>query len=168
MTIERRGGFLIAQIHRLAGRVFARMLKGHQIDINPAQGRILFALWEEDGIPIRELARRTSLGKSTLTSMLDRLEAAGHITRRRSTDDRRAVLVERTEKDRAAQAAIEISVNSVGAAVFSALRICFARKGILYNIFFNGAGKTRAAHAAMSSTRFFTTHTPVQFHRVQL
>jgi len=107
MTIERRGGFLIAQIHRLAGRVFARMLKAHDIDINPAQGRILFALWEEDGIPIRELARRTSVGKSTLTSMLDRLEGSGHIVRRRSTDDRRAVLVERTDKDRAAQAAYE-------------------------------------------------------------
>ena len=107
MTIERQGGFLISKIHRLSGRVFARMLRDHDIEINPAQGRILFVLWREDGIPIRELARRTSLRKSTLTSMLDRLEQAGYIARDRSDADRRVVLVRRTAKDRAAQAAYE-------------------------------------------------------------
>jgi DNA-binding MarR family transcriptional regulator len=107
MRIERQGGFLISKIHRLSGRVFARMLRAHGIEINPAQGRILFVLWQEDGIPIRELARRTSLGKSTLTSMLDRLEEAGYLVRERSEADRRVILVRRTEKDRAAQAAYE-------------------------------------------------------------
>jgi len=107
MKIERKGGFLISKVHRLAGRVFARMLKDHGIEINPAQGRILFVLWQEDGIPIRDLARRTALGKSTLTTMLDRLEAAGRVVRERAEADRRVILVKRTEKDRAAQAAYE-------------------------------------------------------------
>ena len=107
MSIERQGGFLISKIHRLSGRIFARMLKEYDIEINPAQGRIMFVLWREDGIPIRELAQRTSLGKSTLTSMLDRLEAAGYITRVRSDTDRRIILVKRTAKDKAAQAAYE-------------------------------------------------------------
>jgi DNA-binding MarR family transcriptional regulator len=107
MRIKRQGGFLISKIHRLSGRVFARMLREYDIEINPAQGRILFVLWREDGIPIRELANRTSLGKSTLTSMLDRLEEAGYIARERSESDRRVVLVRRTDKDRAAQAAYE-------------------------------------------------------------
>lgn len=107
MRIHRQGGFLISKIHRLSGRVFARMLKSYEIEINPAQGRILFVLWREDGIPIRELAKRTALGKSTLTSMLDRLEEAGYVVRERSETDRRVILVRRTEKDRAAQAAYE-------------------------------------------------------------
>jgi DNA-binding MarR family transcriptional regulator len=107
MRIERQGGFLVSKIHCLSGRIFTRMLKEHEIEINPAQGRILFVLWREDGIPIRELAKRTSLGKSTLTSMLDRLEQTGHIVRERSEIDRRVILVRRTEKDRAAQAAYE-------------------------------------------------------------
>jgi len=107
MRIERQGGFLISKIHRLSGRVFARMLKEYEIEINPAQGRILFVLWREDGIPIRELAKRTSLGKSTLTSMLDRLEEAGYVVRERSEIDRRVILVRRTNKDRAAQATYE-------------------------------------------------------------
>ena len=107
MRIERQGGFLVSKIHRLSGRIFARMLKEYEIEINPAQGRILFVLWREDGIPIRELAKRTSLGKSTLTSMLDRLEEGGYIVRERSEADRRVILVKRTEKDRAAQATYE-------------------------------------------------------------
>ncbi len=104
MSGKRQGGFLIAKIHQLAGRVFARKLKEHEIhEINPAQGRILFVLWEHDGIPIRELAERTQLEKSTLTSMLDRLEEGGYIRRVPSNEDRRTILIHRTEKDRAFQ-----------------------------------------------------------------
>lgn len=98
----REGGFLIAKIHHLAGRIFAMKLKEYRLDeINPAQGRILFALWQNDGVSIQELARRTSLGKTTLTSMLDRLEKAGFLTRIPSREDRREVLIKLTEKDRA-------------------------------------------------------------------
>jgi DNA-binding MarR family transcriptional regulator len=86
--------------HQVAGRIFARKLKQHGIDeINPAQGRLMFVLWREDGISINELAKRTSLKKSTLTSMLDRLEATGHLKRVPSRTDRRQVLIRRTAKD---------------------------------------------------------------------
>ena len=114
MSIERQGGFLISKIHRLSGRIFSRMLKEYDIEINPAQGRIMFVLWREDGIPIRELAQRTSLGKSTLTSMLDRLEAAGYIMRIRSEADRRVILVKRTAKDKAVQATYERVSEAMG------------------------------------------------------
>ena len=97
----REGGFLVAKIHQLSGRIFTRKLKEHHIDeINPAQGRILFVLWQTDGISINELAKKTSLGKSTLTSMLDRLEEAGYVIRIPSREDRRKILIQRTEKDK--------------------------------------------------------------------
>jgi DNA-binding MarR family transcriptional regulator len=100
MKRQRQGGFLIAKIHQVAGRIFARKLKEHGIDeINPAQGRIMFVLWREDGISINELAKRTALKKSTLTSMLDRLEATGHLERVPSRSDRRQILIKRTAKD---------------------------------------------------------------------
>lgn len=93
---------MIAKVHQVAGRIFARTLKEHQIDeINPAQGRIMFVLWREDGISINELAKRTSLGKSTLTSMLDRLEEAGYLVRVPSKEDRRRILIKRTDRDKA-------------------------------------------------------------------
>jgi DNA-binding MarR family transcriptional regulator len=102
MKQQHQGGFLVAKLHQLGGRIFARLLKEHGVDqINPAQGRIIFVLWREDGIPIHELARRTKLGKSTLTSMLDRLERAGMLERAPDPKDRRKILIRRTMKDKA-------------------------------------------------------------------
>lgn len=94
------GGFLISKVHQLMGRVFNRLLREHGIELNSAQGRILFVLWERDGIPITELAQATMLSKSTLTSMLDRLEEAGHLRRAPSPEDRRVSLIALTEKNR--------------------------------------------------------------------
>lgn len=100
------GGFLLAKVHQVSGRVFAKLLKREGgFPINPAQGRILFALWRSSGpIAIGELARQTALEPSTLTSMLDRLEAAGLARRSASAADRRVVTVERTDADRALEA----------------------------------------------------------------
>ena len=101
MKTQREGGFLIAKIHQLSGRIFAKIMKKSGIDeINPAQGRILFVLWNKDEIPISELSRKTMLSKSTLTSMLDRLEKAGYVIRNYSQEDRRKILIKRTEKDK--------------------------------------------------------------------
>ncbi|MBK5113085.1 MAG: MarR family transcriptional regulator [Candidatus Heimdallarchaeota archaeon] len=100
MKLQSQGGFLIAKIHQLAGRIFSKLLKKHQIEINPAQGRIMFVLWRNDNIPIQELAKRTSLSKTTLTSMLDRLEIMGYIARVPSKDDRRKICIKLTEKDK--------------------------------------------------------------------
>ena len=100
-----QGGFLLAKIHQLGGRIFARLLKEYGVeDLNPAQGRIMFVLWRNDGIAINELARETKLGKSTLTSMLDRLEQASMIERVPSRQDRRKILIRRTDKDRSLEA----------------------------------------------------------------
>jgi DNA-binding MarR family transcriptional regulator len=100
MKLRSQGGFLIAKIHQLSGRVFSKLLKKHQIEINPAQGRIMFVLWKEDNISIQELAKKTSLSKTTLTSMLDRLETMGYIKRVPSKDDRRMICIKLTEKDK--------------------------------------------------------------------
>jgi DNA-binding MarR family transcriptional regulator len=97
----REGGFLIARIFQVSGRVFAKKMRERELThITPEQGRILFALWRSDGIAIQELAGRTSLSKSTLTAMLDRLEEGGHIIRVPSPEDRRRILIRLTEKDR--------------------------------------------------------------------
>jgi len=98
---QTQGGYLIAKVHQLANRVFAKLLKQHGIEeINPAQGRILFALWQGDGISGQELSERTSLQKTTMSSMLSRLEESGHIRRVPSLRDRREMLIELTDKNR--------------------------------------------------------------------
>jgi DNA-binding MarR family transcriptional regulator len=100
------GGFLVAKAHQIGGRVFARVLKEEALgSINPAQGRILFALWKRGSMTASELARETALDASTMTSMLDRLEAAGLVRRSASIEDRRVVLVERGEADQGLETA---------------------------------------------------------------
>jgi DNA-binding MarR family transcriptional regulator len=97
---QRSGGFLVTQIHHLGRRVFSELLKERGLDIGPGQGRILFALWQEDGVPINKLIKKTLLRKSTLSELLDNLESAGHVKRVQSEEDRRKVLIELTEKTR--------------------------------------------------------------------
>ncbi len=98
MLERTNGGFLISKIKQIQGRVFERMLDENGIsEFNGAQGRILFVLWETDDIPISMLSERTGLAKTTLTSMLDRLERSGHILRLPDPDDRRAVRICLTE-----------------------------------------------------------------------
>lgn len=96
------GGFLISKIKQIQGRVFERLLSEYGIsEFNGPQGRILFVLWERDNIPISELSKQTGLAKTTLTSMLDRLEGSGHIERTPDPTDRRTVRIRLTENARA-------------------------------------------------------------------
>lgn len=98
----REGGSLVAQVHQLSGRIFTRILKQHGVDdLNPAQGRIIYALWKEEPLSQTKLAERTKLDKSTLTLMLDRLEQAGQVARTQAPRDKRGKLVALTARNRA-------------------------------------------------------------------
>lgn len=102
MAEQTRGGFYISQIKQIQDRIFAKLLRAHEIDeFNGAQGRILYVLWQEDDLPIHRLSRKTSLAKTTLTSMLDRMEAKGYLRRVPDPDDRRQLRICLTEKARA-------------------------------------------------------------------
>ena len=109
LIIKTNGGFLISMIKQIQNRVFEKLLAAHGIDqFNGAQGRILFILWEEDNIPIRVLSDRTGLATTTLTSMLDRLEASGHIERVLDPSDRRKVRIRLTQTARGLQDAYDV------------------------------------------------------------
>jgi DNA-binding MarR family transcriptional regulator len=98
--VRREGGFLIAKIHQITSRIFNKMLSDYGLDeLNSGQGRILFALWQQDNIPIRELSVKTQLTKSTLTTMLDRLEKKGFLSRE-TGKDRREFIVKLSDKSK--------------------------------------------------------------------
>ena len=100
--METKGGFLISRIKQVGGRLFDRMLAEADIDaFNGAQGRILYVLWQGDGLTISQLSAQTSLANTTLTSMLDRMEQSRLIQREPSPTDRRALLIRLTDKARA-------------------------------------------------------------------
>lgn len=93
------GGFLLSQIHQLNGRAFERMLKESEVDaFNGAQGRILYVLWEHEQLSITQVGKLTSLAKTTLTGMLDRMEESGLVERIPDKNNRRQIFVRITER----------------------------------------------------------------------
>ena len=65
---------------------------------NGAQGRILYVLWQQDGISIRSLSTKCGLAITSLTTMLERMEHQGLISRVQSETDKRKTLLFLTEK----------------------------------------------------------------------
>lgn len=134
MTEKTDGGILITRIKQLQGRIFEKLLAQHGIsEFNGAQGRILFVLWEEDGIPISELARKTGLAKTTLTSMLDRMEQRELIERIYPPADRRTVKIRLTERALGLQEHYEQVSNEMNQIFYKGFRdeeICSLETGL--------------------------------------
>jgi DNA-binding MarR family transcriptional regulator len=63
------------------------------VDVRPAYGSVLLPLFEEDGLRIGELARRSRLSKQAMTEMVRRLERDGFVERRSDPRDGRASLI---------------------------------------------------------------------------
>ena len=59
---------------------------------------VLLIIWAETTVSVRDLGRRLYLDSGTLTPVLKTLEKNGLITRRRSQEDERVLLVTITEK----------------------------------------------------------------------
>lgn len=62
---------------------------------------VMLVLWEEDGLPVKEIGERLFLDSGTLTPLLKRLEAAGLLKRTRSKEDERQVIVALTAQGEA-------------------------------------------------------------------
>ncbi len=81
--------------------------------LTAVQGMVLNFLGQEDEITSSELGKRTGLDSATLTGILDRLEAAKLIDRRRHPEDRRAILICLTAKGREiAEEIYELSIDA--------------------------------------------------------
>lgn len=96
------GGFQISKIKQLGDRVFEKILTAQGIEaFNGAQGRILYVLWQEDGVPIKTIAERCGLAITSLTTMLERMEKSGLIIRQQDSGDKRKTLIFLTDKAKA-------------------------------------------------------------------
>lgn len=64
-----------------------------QFGLTYPQYLVLLALWEKDGITVKELGGRLNLGTGTLTPMITRMEGNGWLRKERSKEDERKVFV---------------------------------------------------------------------------
>ena len=83
------GGFQVSKIKQLGDRIFEKILAERGIEaFNGAQGRILYVLFQEDGVPIKTVSEKCGLAITSLTTMLERMEKNGLIQRRQDSADR--------------------------------------------------------------------------------
>lgn len=89
-----------------AGHAFNRIYKPllDAIGLTYPQYLVMVALWEKDDETVGALGERLSLESSTLTPLLKRLEAMGHISRARDSADERVVRLRLTAEGRALEA----------------------------------------------------------------
>jgi DNA-binding MarR family transcriptional regulator len=81
---------------RAVTRRYAQLLQ--EVGLTYPQYLTLLALWGSSPMSVGELGERLRLDSGTHTPVLKRLEAAGHVVRRRSEEDERRVIVEPTEQ----------------------------------------------------------------------
>lgn len=92
----------VARMHRIA---MGRRLR--ELGLYPGQELMMMRLWDSGPARQSELIQSLGLDPSTVTKMLQRLEQCGYVRRRPDPADRRAVLVEVTDKGLALRAGVE-------------------------------------------------------------
>ena len=88
-----------------ASREIIRLYRPHldALDLTYTQYITMMVLWEEREISVKQLGKRLYLDSGTLTPLLKSLEAKGYVTRTRSRDDERVVVVRLTDAGLALQ-----------------------------------------------------------------
>lgn len=72
-------------------KVYRTLLR--ELDLTYPQYLVMLVLWEGDGVTVSALGERLYLDSGTLTPLLKRLEASGHIRRTRDAQDERRVRI---------------------------------------------------------------------------
>ena len=80
-----------------------------KLDLTYTQYITMLVMWDRKEVNVKELGRRLYLDSGTLTPLLKKLESKGLLTRKRSTEDERNLVISITEKgERLKEEALEI------------------------------------------------------------
>jgi DNA-binding MarR family transcriptional regulator len=94
-------GFLLAKAAQRWNELLAERFALAGFDeVRPSYGSILVPLYEEDGLRMGELARRSRLSKQTVTTQVRAVERAGLVRRQADELDARATRVWLTDRAR--------------------------------------------------------------------
>ena len=94
------------------GRAYRNLLAHHELTY--PQYLVLLVLWEEEGLSVKEIGSRLFLDSGTLTPLLKRLEASGHVRRARDRPDERQVSIFLTDKGRGLKSRMDCLPLTVG------------------------------------------------------
>ncbi|HEX2623261.1 MAG TPA: MarR family transcriptional regulator [Phototrophicaceae bacterium] len=94
LKLENQVCFPIYTASRLIIRQYTPFLD--ELGITYPQYLVMLLLWETDHLTVNDITEKLLLNTNTITPLLKRLEAQGLITRQRSTEDERRVIVSLT------------------------------------------------------------------------
>ncbi len=102
------------------------------LDLTYTQYITMMVLWEQGCISVKELGQKLYLDSGTLTPLLKHLEQKGYLTRRRSEQDERVLLVEITEEGLALREKAVDVPQKMGACV----RLTKEEAAVLYSLLY--------------------------------
>lgn len=91
LTLENQLCFAVYDAGSQFNKLYTKALSSFELTY--PQYLALLALWEKDGLTLKELGERLNLGTGTLTPMIKRMENSGWVKRERSTVDERKVSI---------------------------------------------------------------------------
>ena len=106
----------LSQVFRSVSDVFT-----DQVDVPRGQATLLCVLFQQDGMTQSEIAEQLSVQGATVTNMLQRLEEAGLVVRRRDAEDNRLVRVYLTEAGHEKERSINAQFGSMQELIFQGL-----------------------------------------------
>lgn len=106
--------FSIYSLNLAMNKLYRKVLK--DIDLTYPQYLVMLALWESDHLSVNEIGEKLDLDSATLTPLLKRMESSGLLTRARSTEDERVVIVSLAAAGKKLRAKAEHVQNTVGKA----------------------------------------------------
>lgn len=98
LKLENQLCFRLYTASRLITQAYHPLLE--EIGLTYPQYLVMMVLWEQDNMPVNDIAKRLYLETNTVTPLLKRMEAEGFIARRKGEKDARQVIVSLTPKGR--------------------------------------------------------------------
>ncbi len=98
MELEQCLNFVLTKAQQSVHQLFKAELVPY--GVTPGQYAVLKCLWDQNGQTAKQLAERLYLDSSSVTGILDRMEAKNLIEKRADPKDRRALQVLLTDKGR--------------------------------------------------------------------
>ena len=74
-----------------------------ELGLTYTQYIVFLVLWEKDGITVGEICEKLMLDNGTVSPLLKKMEQSGYVTRKRSSEDDRVVLISLTKEGKAMQ-----------------------------------------------------------------
>jgi DNA-binding MarR family transcriptional regulator len=102
LKLENQICFPVYAASRLITREYQPYLE--ELGLTYPQYLVLLVLWEQDQLTVNDIAKKLILNTNTLTPLFKRMEAQGLLTRARSRQDERKVIVCLTEAGQEMQA----------------------------------------------------------------